>query len=137
MTTAGKSRWTYLGRLVLVAGASLGLALPAAGLAGGAKPAKDSRTTSSATLAAGQGGFVVNLDSNGRPVQAVPPAVVRRQVSSPHEGLKVEPNPAGGVMVDLKGRFQRATVAHKDAQGRVQVECVPAEALQPTSGTKE
>ncbi|MCX7624692.1 MAG: hypothetical protein N2Z21_00535 [Candidatus Sumerlaeaceae bacterium] len=91
--------------------------------AGENKATKDTPTTSSQPASS----FIVNLDPSGKPVQSVPANVTKKTVGSRHEGLVVEQNPAGGVTVDLKGRFQRAMTATKDAHGVVRIECLPAE----------
>ncbi len=125
-------RWLVWGSAAIVF-----MALPLLGVAGGSKCPGDGKTSSTVSGVAAQKGYVVNLDPAGKPVQAVPAGVTAKTAPSTHQGLTVESNPAGGVVVDLKGRFQRATVAHRDAQGRVRVECVPASANQLTTGGKE
>lgn len=102
---------------------SLALGLTSMGFAGERKPSGDGKTTSPQTTK----GFVVNLDPTGKPIQSVPVNLPNKAAGSRHEGLVVEQNPAGGITVDLKGRFQRAMTAKKDTQGNIRVECQPAE----------
>jgi hypothetical protein len=45
-------------------------------------------------------------------------------LSTSHEGLKVEPAPGGGQMVDLQGRFQHLSVLAVDAEGNLVTQCV-------------
>lgn len=49
-----------------------------------------------------------------------------RAVSTESEDLVEVPSPVpgGGVMVDLKGRFQSHTKATKDAEGEVTIDCI-------------
>ncbi|MGB9692051.1 MAG: hypothetical protein ACPL7D_07770 [Candidatus Sumerlaeaceae bacterium] len=105
----------------IVAMALLVALVPVSVPAGERKPSDDKKTTSTTAAA----GFVVNLDANGKPVQAVPPQVVKKAPASRHEGLVVENNPAGGITVDLKGRFHRAVTTTKDAQGQLHFNCQP------------
>lgn len=117
----------------------LGIAIALVGASGSSfggerKPSPDGKTTKTLSSAPG---MVVKLDANGKPVPAVPSDVVKKGPANLHEGLKVEQNPAGGITVDLKGRFQQASVAHRDAQGNVRIECVPASDIQATTGGKE
>lgn len=102
---------------------SLALGMTSTAFAGERKPSRDGKTTSTHTTA----GFVVHLDPSGKPTQSLPADLSKKSTSSRHEGLVVEQNPAGGITVDLKGRFQRAMTAKKDAQGNIRVECEPAE----------
>lgn len=125
-------RWLAWGTSAMVF-----LGLPLLGMAGGPKCPGDGKTSSTVSAVAAPKGYVVNLDPAGKPVQAVPAGVTAKTAPSTHQGLTVESNPAGGIVVDLKGRFQRATVAHRDSQGRVRIECVPASANQLTTGGKE
>ncbi len=106
---------------------------PSSVSAGDKKPSDDKKTTSTASAA----GFVVNLDGAGKPVQAVPPAVAKKAPASRHEGLVAESNPAGGVTVDLKGRFHRAVTATKDAHGQLHLGCEPAQIDLTTTKGKE
>jgi hypothetical protein len=65
------------------------------------------------------------------PVEKSPvdlPEQLKSALSTSAEGLKVEPAPGGGIMVNLQGRFQHASIATIDAQGNVTSECETGEA---------
>uniref|UniRef100_A0A7C4ATR9 Uncharacterized protein n=1 Tax=Desulfomonile tiedjei TaxID=2358 RepID=A0A7C4ATR9_9BACT len=97
---------------------------PSPCMAGGKK--KDEKTT--ATLNRAAAGMRINLDASGKPVQAGGQAATS-PVASKHTGLVVEknPQPGGGIMVDLKGRFQNAIEAHRGPDGKVKLTCVPVD----------
>lgn len=48
---------------------------------------------------------------------------LRDAMSTSHEGLTEEPLPGGGFKLDLRGRFQSATVATVGADGTVTWQC--------------
>jgi hypothetical protein len=81
------------------------------------------------TKPAGTAGFTVYLDEQGRPT--APPvgkaaeAAVPGLFSTSAAGLRQVPSagPAGGVKVDLEGRFRTATVATTGPDGRIQMNC--------------
>ena len=83
----------------------------------------------------------------GRPPEAarpvLPPAVVQALSRSPR-GLRQRPGatPAGGVRLDLEGRFRSPLVAVKAADGSIRIECLsslpaasepPAASVPPTN----
>ena len=78
---------------------------------------------------AGRAGSWVQVDpqtgqrvpSQGRTV-AIPPSAA---FSSSHSGLVEVPAPAGGMMIDLQGRFRSAAIATVDADGHARVNCIP------------
>lgn len=76
-------------------------------------------------------GLVINLDEHGNRIQAQPKGLPAAAAKS-NAGLVVENNPAGGIKIDLKGRFQTAVMATKGADGEVNVSCEPA----PQAGAK-
>ncbi|MCX7719182.1 MAG: hypothetical protein N2111_12395 [Candidatus Sumerlaeaceae bacterium] len=105
----------------------------------GKAPAADAQSTApktndkQTTKPAGTAGFTVYLDEHGRPT--APPvgkaaeAPVSGLFSTSAAGLRQVPSagPAGGVKVDLEGRFRTATVATTGADGRIQLNCTTGE----------
>ncbi len=91
--------------------------------------------TATATPAAP--GYSAHLDQNGQftdaPEAFDPTAILdahtRAALSTSGEDLVEVPNPKGGYMVDLQGRFQCAVVAHKGPDGKVTVQFVDGAAL--------
>jgi len=87
---------------------------------------KDKETTPPA----GQAGLRVYLDEQGRPTappkDAAPEAVVPAAFSTSAAGLRQVPSagPAGGVKVNLEGRFRSASVATTAPDGSIQLHCV-------------
>ena len=77
----------------------------------------------------------IAIDPRTGMIAAVPPAASaapRTAVrSAPLAGVRLE---SGATRVDLKGRYQMAVVAHRDASGKVTTSCAPVETLPPTSG---
>jgi hypothetical protein len=51
--------------------------------------------------------------------------------SAPLAGVRLE---SGATRVDLKGRYQMAVVARRDASGAITTSCAPAETLPPAGG---
>jgi hypothetical protein len=68
------------------------------------------------------------------PPERIPPEMPeaeKEKTSTSSEGLeemKVD-KPGGGVMIDLKGRFQQYQNATKDADGNISIRCTPTPAL--------
>lgn len=105
----------------------------------GKAPAADAQSTSpktndkESTKPAGTAGFMVYLDEHGRPT--APPVGKAAEVpvsglfSTSAAGLRQVPSvgPAGGVKVDLEGRFRTATVATTGPNGRIQLNCTTGE----------
>jgi hypothetical protein len=100
-----------------------------------AHPACAEPVTTEASSPAGSAGSWVQVDpqtgqrvpSQGRTV-AVPPNAA---FSSSHAGLVEVPAPAGGMMIDLQGRFRSAATATVDANGHARVDCIPPGAATP------
>jgi len=74
------------------------------------------------------GGMKAYADPQTGALLPAPPAGARPEPASPEfsqsaVGLREEPAPGGGVMVDLQGRFQSAMVATVGADGSVRIEC--------------
>lgn len=92
------------------------------------------------------GGYVIHLDPATGKTAAASPATVpvsldrktREALNTSFEGLEVVPNPAkaGGVMVNLQGRFQHAYVAVIDDQGKLKVSCISNIPAKKQTGAK-
>jgi hypothetical protein len=93
---------------------------PASGAGTAAHPAGQSPPSG----VAGLPGFKVQLDEAGRPVvPALPPvaaAAVARRQRPPLIELET---PAGGTMLMLDDRFHHHSVAHREADGSLSVDC--------------
>ena len=86
------------------------------------------------TKPAGTAGLTVFLDEQGRPTASPPgkaaeAAAIPASFSTSAAGLRQvqSAGPAGGVKVDLDGRFRTATTATTGPDGRIQVNCVMGE----------
>jgi hypothetical protein len=73
-------------------------------------------------------GYVVQLDTDGRPI--VPTPGDESVVAEPAQGTaaetappQVQPAPGGGEMIILDGRFRNDSVGHRTDGGRVSIEC--------------
>lgn len=90
--------------------------------------------SSNTVMPAGAAGYVVHLDGNGKMVtdpQAVSDAQfnaeMAKMINTSSEGLQQVTLPDGTVKVDLQGRFQSASVATRDAHGKVVIPCLSNE----------
>jgi len=77
----------------------------------------------------------IAIDPRTGMIAGVPPqasAAPRTAVRSvPLAGVRLE---SGATRVDLKGRYQMAVVAHRDASGKVTTSCAPVETLPAAGG---
>ena len=117
-------RGLVLGLLGLVAVAGAAVRACAEDAAAGAPGSEATR--------AGTAGMRIYRDPlTGRPT--VPPPGARAVPPSPSFSTSAQglletpgPSPAGGVMLDLRGRFRNAMTLTRDADGKETTRCVPA-----------
>lgn len=120
-----------------LAGAAVAVALAwvlIANEGGGSRSARDDALTGASTSGASEAGFVVHVDpstgtftaSSPQPVRVDVDMVLQNALSTSSDGLVevANPVPGGGVMVDLRGRFQNAMVATVDESGGLGATCV-------------
>ena len=103
----------------------LGLLLIAAGLPIHASDPDDVSSGTSRTPPAQR----IAIDPRTGMIAAAPPASAAPHPavsSAPLAGMRLA---SGAVRVDLKGRYQMAVVAHRDAAGAITTTCEPASAL--------
>jgi len=126
--------------LVLIMGAVVALA--AWQLAPG-KPAPATAThTAVASMAQptaaphNSAGYVVHFDQNGKIVAETTPqsqaefnAQLNEVINTSTEGLvqKASPVPGGGTLLDVQGRFQSASTATRDKDGKLYIPCLTNE----------
>ncbi len=97
-----------------------------------ASPAKAAARSGEADACAalGRAGIVVHIDpQTGRPTtrpsagqSAAAAAALKAMANRSSTGLVEQPGPAGGVMVNLQGRFRSPVVAQVGSDGKVSVE---------------
>jgi len=120
-----------------LAGAAVAVALAwvlIAGEGSSSRTARHDAPTGVSKAGASDAGFVVHVDPSTGAFTASSPQAVRVDVdrvlqnalSTSSEGLVevANPVPGGGVMVDLRGRFQNAMVATVDESGGLGATCV-------------
>ena len=102
----------------------------------GVTPASSAPEASS-TLAGAQAGLRVYKDpqtgefTDPPPPEAATAAPTERALNRSHEGLVAVPSdvPGGGVRLDLQGRFRSHFIATKDADGKINIRCLPEDEL--------
>ena len=98
-------------------------------------PTSAEPTSVGASAPAGNAGSWVQVDPQTG--QRVPPQgrtvaiPANPAFSSSHSGLVEVPAPAGGMMIDLQGRFRSAVTATVDGDGRTRVDCLPPDTVAP------